>query len=160
MIKLFAMVQLGNPLIDDYHDNIGTHEYWWNHGLISDSTYEDLKKSCTNDTFLFPKNECYFALEQAYSEFGDINPYSIFSSPCLYTSTNLSQLVSSWITQFCFLFQSVQLLLLLLKYSIFAIKFINFDPQFTKLFNFVLIVHLIYLFVVLLLNTNLYFIFS
>ncbi|XP_021618819.1 serine carboxypeptidase-like 28 [Manihot esculenta] len=83
---------LGNPLIDDYHDNIGTHEYWWNHGLISDSTYEDLKKSCTNDTFLFPKNECYFALEQAYSEFGDINPYSIFSSPCLYTSTNLSQL--------------------------------------------------------------------
>ncbi|KAJ9175581.1 hypothetical protein P3X46_014124 [Hevea brasiliensis] len=78
---------LGNPLIDDYHDNIGTHEYWWNHGLISDSTYEDLKKSCTNDTFLFPKNGCYIALDQAFSEFGDINPYSIFSPPCPGSST-------------------------------------------------------------------------
>ncbi|XP_065871948.1 serine carboxypeptidase-like 27 [Euphorbia lathyris] len=73
---------LGNPLIDDYYDNIGTHEYWWSHGLIADSTYQALKKSCTNDTFLFPKNQCYNALEEAYSQFGNINPYSIYSTPC------------------------------------------------------------------------------
>jgi serine carboxypeptidase-like clade 2 len=75
-------LQLGNPLIDDYHDNVGTHEFWWNHGLISDSTYKDLKKFCPNSTFLFPKSECNSALKRAYSEFGDINPYSIYSSPC------------------------------------------------------------------------------
>ncbi|XP_048231395.1 serine carboxypeptidase-like 28 [Ricinus communis] len=86
---------LGNPLIDDYYDNIGTHEYWWNHGLISDSTYEDLKKSCTNETFLFPKNECYDALDQAYSEFGDINPYSIYSPPCYDSATQIHHLNSS-----------------------------------------------------------------
>lgn len=73
---------MGNPLIDDYHDNVGTHEFWWNHGLISDSTYKDLKKFCPNSTFLFPKSECNSALKRAYSEFGDINPYSIYSSPC------------------------------------------------------------------------------
>ncbi|KAJ4823284.1 hypothetical protein Tsubulata_038998, partial [Turnera subulata] len=78
---------LGNPLIDDYHDNVGTHEYWWNHGLISDSTYEDLKKSCTHDTFLFPKGECNSALDRAYSEFGNINPYSIYSSACQNSNT-------------------------------------------------------------------------
>ncbi|KAJ6901919.1 hypothetical protein NC651_019652 [Populus alba x Populus x berolinensis] len=78
---------LGNPLLDDYHDNTGTHEFWWNHGLISDSTYEDLKKFCPNNTFLFPRNECYGALERAYSEFGDINPYSIYSPPCSAIST-------------------------------------------------------------------------
>lgn len=76
------MEQLGNPLIDDYYDNIGTHEYWWNHGLISDSTYDALSKSCQNVSFLFPSDECTAALSQASTEFGDINPYSIYTKPC------------------------------------------------------------------------------
>ncbi|KAI5648687.1 hypothetical protein M9H77_34692 [Catharanthus roseus] len=73
---------LGNPLIDDYYDNIGTFEFWWNHGLISDSTYKTLNESCPYDSFLFPKNQCYKALENAYKEFGDINPYGIYDNPC------------------------------------------------------------------------------
>ncbi|KDP25724.1 hypothetical protein JCGZ_23945 [Jatropha curcas] len=77
---------LGNPLLDDYHDNRGTHEYWWNHGLISDSTYKKLKKYCTNDSYLFPKDGCNLALEKAFSEFGQINPYDIFSPACSATS--------------------------------------------------------------------------
>lgn len=75
-------MQLGNPLIDDYYDNIGTFEFWWNHGLISDSNYKALNESCPYDSFLFPRNECYEALELAYSEFGDINPYAIYDNPC------------------------------------------------------------------------------
>ncbi|KAH7547925.1 hypothetical protein JRO89_XS14G0040200 [Xanthoceras sorbifolium] len=78
---------LGNPLIDDYYDNIGTHEYWWNHGLISESTYKDLQKFCPNETFLFPKNKCSTALNRAYQQFGSINPYSIYSTPCYETGT-------------------------------------------------------------------------
>ncbi|KAJ6767870.1 SERINE CARBOXYPEPTIDASE-LIKE 28 [Salix koriyanagi] len=78
-----------------------TYEFWWSHELISDSTYEDLKKFCPNNTFLFPRNECHGALERAYSEFGDINPY--YSVPCNKTSNlrhNLKHsLVYSWITQ-------------------------------------------------------------
>ncbi|XP_047337263.1 serine carboxypeptidase-like 27 [Impatiens glandulifera] len=73
---------LGNPLIDDYYDNIGTFEFWWNHGLISDYTYEALNASCPSDSFLDPKNDCYQALFRAYSEFGDINPYGIYMPTC------------------------------------------------------------------------------
>nr|GMC77268.1 serine carboxypeptidase-like 27 [Ipomoea batatas] len=72
----------GNPLIDDYHDNVGTFEYWWNHGLISDSTYHALNNSCPNDSFLFPSKGCYDALFGAYTQFGNINPYGIYSTPC------------------------------------------------------------------------------
>ncbi|KAJ4720821.1 Carboxypeptidase [Melia azedarach] len=73
---------LGNPVIDNYHDYVGTHEYWWNHGLISESTYKKLQKYCPHDSYLFPKNKCNAALSRAYSEFGDIDPYNIYSSPC------------------------------------------------------------------------------
>ncbi|XP_031279813.1 serine carboxypeptidase-like 27 [Pistacia vera] len=83
----FKGLLLGNPLIDDHYDNIGTHEFWWNHGLISDSTYKDLQKYCPNQTFLFPQDDCYTALSVAYFEFGDINPYSIYTSPCYATGT-------------------------------------------------------------------------
>ncbi|XP_031383963.1 serine carboxypeptidase-like 27 [Punica granatum] len=73
---------LGNPVLDDFHDNVGTYEYWWNHGLISDTTYSELNRSCPYDSFLFPKGKCYDALNSAYSQFGDINPYDISTSPC------------------------------------------------------------------------------
>lgn len=74
--------QLGNPLIDDFHDNIGTFEFWWNHGLISDSIYKSLNESCPHDSFLFPKNQCFSALENAYRQLGEINPYDIYENPC------------------------------------------------------------------------------
>lgn len=85
---------LGNPLIDDYHDSIGTYEYWWNHGLIADSTYKKLKQSCPQDSFLFPQGECYDAQTEAFNEFGNIDPYSIFDNTCTGIATlrqNLEQ---------------------------------------------------------------------
>jgi len=39
----FRGFMVGNAVIDDYHDYIGTFEYWWTHGLISDETYEKLR---------------------------------------------------------------------------------------------------------------------
>ncbi|GAB4836462.1 Serine carboxypeptidase-like 28 [Ancistrocladus abbreviatus] len=78
---------LGNPLIDDENDSKGSYEYWWNHGLISDSTYKALKQWCISDSFLFPRGNCNRALYAAYSEFGDINPYDIASNPCTSSAT-------------------------------------------------------------------------
>uniref|UniRef100_A0A803LZ56 Carboxypeptidase n=1 Tax=Chenopodium quinoa TaxID=63459 RepID=A0A803LZ56_CHEQI len=75
---------LGNPVIDNYLDNKGSFEYWFNHGLISDATYKALNKYCLNDSILFPKGECNGALFKAYSEFGDINPYDIYGPPFKY----------------------------------------------------------------------------
>nr|GEZ37980.1 serine carboxypeptidase-like 27 [Tanacetum cinerariifolium] len=80
---------LGNPLLDDYYDNIGTFEFWWNHGLISDTTYQILNESCPYDSFLFPSGDCYKYLLRAYSEFGDINFYGIYDPPCHELGTTL-----------------------------------------------------------------------
>ncbi|KAL3819993.1 hypothetical protein ACJIZ3_005898 [Penstemon smallii] len=78
---------LGNPLLDDFYDNIGTFEFWWNHGLIGDSTYAALNDSCLYDSFLSPSNICSQALSTAILEFGDINPYAIYDNPCRESGT-------------------------------------------------------------------------
>ncbi|KAK2995910.1 hypothetical protein RJ640_000603 [Escallonia rubra] len=83
---------LGNPLLDDFHDNVGTFEFWWNHGLISGSTYQALNRSCPNASFLFPRNRCYQALVRGYSEMGNINPYDIYGPPCDEAGTSRHQL--------------------------------------------------------------------
>ncbi|KAH6838191.1 serine carboxypeptidase-like 28 [Perilla frutescens var. hirtella] len=86
---------LGNPLIDDLYDNIGTFEFWWNHGLIGESTYAALNESCPLDSFLFPSDNCYTALSSAYNEFGNINPYAIYEAPCNDVGT-LAKLPLPW----------------------------------------------------------------
>ncbi|KAK6933331.1 Peptidase S10, serine carboxypeptidase [Dillenia turbinata] len=80
---------LGDPLIDNYHDYVGTHEYWWTHGLISDTTYDELRKYCPKDSFLFPKNNCNSAMIQAFGEMGNIDPYDIYNTPCTKNGTLL-----------------------------------------------------------------------
>ncbi|KAJ0234036.1 Serine carboxypeptidase-like 27 [Hirschfeldia incana] len=73
---------VGNAVTDDYHDYIGTFEYWWNHGLISDSTYHQLKKACYSVSSQHPSLQCMEALRSAELEQGNIDPYSIFTKPC------------------------------------------------------------------------------
>uniref|UniRef100_A0A1J3JJF6 Carboxypeptidase n=1 Tax=Noccaea caerulescens TaxID=107243 RepID=A0A1J3JJF6_NOCCA len=73
---------VGNAVTDDYHDYIGTFEYWWNHGLISDSTYHQLKTACYSVSSQHPSLQCMEALRSAELEQGNIDPYSIFTKPC------------------------------------------------------------------------------
>ncbi|XP_010486379.1 PREDICTED: serine carboxypeptidase-like 27 [Camelina sativa] len=73
---------VGNAVTDDYHDYIGTFEYWWNHGLISDSTYHQLKTACYSVSSQHPSLQCMEALRNAELEQGNIDPYSIFTKPC------------------------------------------------------------------------------
>ncbi|KAL5711404.1 Serine carboxypeptidase-like 27 [Ranunculus cassubicifolius] len=73
---------VGNAVTDDYHDYIGTFEYWWTHGLISDSTYRILRVSCNLGSSQHPSVECIRALNVADAEQGNIDPYSIYTHPC------------------------------------------------------------------------------
>ncbi|KAF4382234.1 hypothetical protein CsatB_009690 [Cannabis sativa] len=73
---------VGNAVTDDYHDYVGTFEYWWTHGLISDSTYRMLRRKCDFGSSQHPSVECMNALVIAEREQGNIDPYSIFTSPC------------------------------------------------------------------------------
>lgn len=69
-------------MTDDYHDLVGTFEYWWTHGLISDSTYRMLRVACDFVSSQHPSLECMNALRAAEVEQGNIDPYSIFTRPC------------------------------------------------------------------------------
>ncbi|KAL7228710.1 hypothetical protein ACSBR2_007416 [Camellia fascicularis] len=78
---------VGNAVTDDYHDYIGTFEYWWTHGLISDSTYKLLGLACDFGSSEHPSNDCIEALTVANTEQGHIDLYSIFTPPCNITSS-------------------------------------------------------------------------
>ncbi|KAM0852169.1 hypothetical protein ACQ4PT_051940 [Festuca glaucescens] len=65
---------VGNAVTDDYHDYLGTFEYWWSHGLISDSTYHNLKATCIFDSSEHPSPECAKNLNLASAEEGNIDP--------------------------------------------------------------------------------------
>ncbi|XP_078180265.1 serine carboxypeptidase-like 27 [Carex rostrata] len=73
---------VGNAVTDDYHDYIGTFEYWWTHGLISDATYHNLRSTCMQDSSEHPSIECVKNLNIASAEEGNIDPYSIYTRPC------------------------------------------------------------------------------
>ncbi|KAJ0046879.1 hypothetical protein Pint_06082 [Pistacia integerrima] len=75
----FKGFMVGNAVTDAYHDNVGTFEYWWTHGLISDSTYRSLRAACESGSFVHQSMECIKARKDARREQGNIDPYSIFT---------------------------------------------------------------------------------
>ncbi|CAH9055133.1 unnamed protein product [Cuscuta epithymum] len=78
---------VGNAVIDDHHDLIGTFEYWWTHGLVSDSTYKFLQKACDSGSATHPSEDCITALNIAQHELGNIDPCSIYTQPCANASS-------------------------------------------------------------------------
>ncbi|KQK07419.1 serine carboxypeptidase 2 [Brachypodium distachyon] len=83
----FKGFMVGNGLIDDYHDYVGTFESWWNHGLISDDTYRLLKASCLHDSFIHPSPACNAAQDTAATEQGNIDMYSLYTPVCNQTAS-------------------------------------------------------------------------
>lgn len=83
----FKGFMVGNGVTNDYHDFIGTFEYWWTHGLISDDTYRDLGVKCDLQSSQHPSAECMKVLEAATVEQGNIDPYSIYTRTCNETTT-------------------------------------------------------------------------
>ena len=78
--------QAGNPVTDAYWDNVGNIDYWHSHALISDQTWENMKKECN-----FSDPDCcskacdnLYTFAQTY-ELGQIDPYSIYTANCLIT---------------------------------------------------------------------------
>ncbi|KAG1371581.1 serine carboxypeptidase-like 27 [Cocos nucifera] len=78
---------VGNGVTDDYHDFIGTFEYWWTHGLISDDAYRDLRVTCDLQSSQHPSADCLKVLDAATNGMGNIDPYSIYTRPCNDTTT-------------------------------------------------------------------------
>lgn len=89
---------MGNAVTDDYYDYIGTFEYWWTHGLISDTTYKSLKHACLSGSATHPSIVCAKALDAADLEFGNIDPYSIYTRTCNTTSSSKRILMGHYVS--------------------------------------------------------------
>ncbi|KAL2334301.1 hypothetical protein Fmac_015514 [Flemingia macrophylla] len=92
---------VGNAVTDDYHDYIGTFEYWWVHGLISDATYRMLGIACDFGSSQHPSDQCLQVLKLAIVEQGSIDPYSIYTQTCKDTASLKRNLGgrSAWISR-------------------------------------------------------------
>ncbi|XP_024369284.1 serine carboxypeptidase 24 isoform X1 [Physcomitrium patens] len=89
----------GNPVTDGYWDNVGNIDYWHSHAIISDQTWEKMKKECN---FSDP-HCCTKACDRLYTyaethEFGQIDPYSIYTANCLETISYSSAHRKSYLT--------------------------------------------------------------
>ncbi|KMT02606.1 hypothetical protein BVRB_9g202910 isoform B [Beta vulgaris subsp. vulgaris] len=77
---------IGNALLDDDTDQRGMVQYAWDHAVISDRVYSDLKKNCD----FSKKNlttKCNKALTQYFAEYRLIDIYSLYSPICVENQT-------------------------------------------------------------------------
>lgn len=75
-------MQVGNALTDDFHDHLGLFQFMWSAGLISDQSYKKLNLFCDFQSFVHTSEQCEKVLDIAEKEFGNIDPYSIFTPSC------------------------------------------------------------------------------
>lgn len=88
-----SLLQVGNALTDDYHDQLGMFEFMWSSGLISDQTYKLLNQLCDFQSVEHPSHACDKIWDIAYKELGYIDPYSLYTPPCHGNVSQLSGLV-------------------------------------------------------------------
>ncbi|KAL9683578.1 hypothetical protein QQ045_015400 [Rhodiola kirilowii] len=83
---------VGNALTDDFHDHLGTFQFLWSSGMISDQTYKLLNVFCDFQPFIHSSKICDNILDIASKEMGNVDPYSIFTPPCSGNVSSLNQL--------------------------------------------------------------------
>ncbi|KAH9608505.1 hypothetical protein KSS87_016488 [Heliosperma pusillum] len=77
---------IGNALLDDDTDQTGMIDYAWDHAVISDKVYNDVKSKCnfssTNQT-----EACKNALNEYFAVYDLIDMYSLYTPSCVQNST-------------------------------------------------------------------------
>ncbi|KAF9682027.1 hypothetical protein SADUNF_Sadunf05G0065500 [Salix dunnii] len=73
---------IGNALMDDETDQRGMIDYAWDHAVISDRLYHDLKHKC-NFSEKYPSHGCKNALHEYFSVYRIIDMYSLYSPRCV-----------------------------------------------------------------------------
>ncbi|CAN1255046.1 Serine carboxypeptidase-like 34 [Linum perenne] len=75
-------INVGNALLDDETDQEGMVEYAWDHAVISDRVYQDVKTTCN-----FSREElgasCSFALQDYFKVYDLIDMYSLYAPACI-----------------------------------------------------------------------------
>lgn len=84
------ILQVGNPLTDDFYDSKGLLEYAWSHSVISDDQFNKTKEVCDFKALFWP-TECVTAMNVVYGKYKEIDFYNIYAPICLSNSTSSSQ---------------------------------------------------------------------
>ncbi|OWM90668.1 hypothetical protein CDL15_Pgr020973 [Punica granatum] len=80
---------IGNAAIDEEADNRGMIDYAWDHAVISDSLYDELK-GC-NFTSQNISSECISSMNKFYSSYEVIDIYSLYTPTCVTVGRRLGQ---------------------------------------------------------------------
>lgn len=77
---------IGNALLDDETDQQGMVDYAWDHAVISDRVYHNIKSKC-NFSEDDASNGCKQALQAYFAVYSIIDMYSLYAPKCLNSSS-------------------------------------------------------------------------
>ncbi|PSR90978.1 Serine carboxypeptidase-like [Actinidia chinensis var. chinensis] len=83
----FKGIMVGNALLDDETDQTGMIDYAWDHAVISDRVYHDVKSKC-NFSNPHPSDDCNQALNEYFDVYKIIDMYSLYSPTCVNSSSS------------------------------------------------------------------------
>ncbi|CAA0807555.1 Serine carboxypeptidase-like 25 [Striga hermonthica] len=75
-------IAIGNAYVDYVDVNIGRQDFYHSHAIISDETYQGLKKNCDYYSDKPESSLCKFYNQQWHKEHGNIDPSNIYASLC------------------------------------------------------------------------------
>ncbi|XP_059448683.1 serine carboxypeptidase-like 34 [Corylus avellana] len=78
----FKGFMIGNAAIDDVADQTGMIDYAWDHAVISDRLYHEIKSKC-NFSDEHPPRSCEFAIYDYFKVYSIIDMYSLYTPKCL-----------------------------------------------------------------------------
>ncbi|KAF7836731.1 serine carboxypeptidase-like 34 [Senna tora] len=83
----FKGFMIGNALLDDETDQKGMIEYAWDHAVISDVLYQNIKSKC-NFSLAEQTNECNVLLNKYFDVYKIIDMYSLYTPMCTSNNSN------------------------------------------------------------------------
>ncbi|CAI9097013.1 OLC1v1033297C1 [Oldenlandia corymbosa var. corymbosa] len=81
---------IGNALMDDETDQKGMIDYAYDHAVISDHLYEEIKKEC-NFSLEHPSKACNDALDKYFDVYKIIDMYSLYAPTCVDTNSTITR---------------------------------------------------------------------
>ncbi|XVF67001.1 hypothetical protein PTKIN_Ptkin10aG0085200 [Pterospermum kingtungense] len=81
---------IGNALMDDETDQTGMVDYAWDHAVISDKVYHDIKVKCNFSSENTTK-DCKKALNKYFDVYKIIDMYSLYAPDCVSNSSSSRQ---------------------------------------------------------------------
>ncbi|XP_021750570.1 serine carboxypeptidase-like 34 [Chenopodium quinoa] len=80
---------IGNALLDDETDQTGMIDYAWDHAVISDKVFRDVKRKC-NFKVENVSDDCTSALNEYFEVYDLIDMYSLYAPICTKNYTDVS----------------------------------------------------------------------